>query len=97
MKMPWRSVVVGLVALTVTRPSAAPSTLDIFSSDEPLALQLKAPLDELFDNGRDTETYSVVGSISTGSHTGRSKPIENVKVSSAATPAGPSRNVRSQS
>jgi hypothetical protein len=81
MKMPWRSVVVGLVALTVTRPSAAPSTLDIFSSDEPLALQLKAPLDELFDNGRDTETYSVVGSISTGSHTGRSKPIENVKVS----------------
>jgi hypothetical protein len=82
MKMPWRYVVVvGLAAFTVARPSAAPSTPELFSSYEPLALQLKAPLDELIDDGRNTETYSVVGTLSIGSDTSRSRPIENVKVS----------------
>jgi hypothetical protein len=81
MKMPWRYVVVSLVAVTVARASAAPSTSGLFSSYEPIALQLTAPLDELIDNGRDTETYSVVGTLSIGSDAGRSKPIENVKVS----------------
>ena len=78
--MPWRRVVVSLVAAAMAPLSAAPSTPALFSSYEPLALQLKAPLDELFDNRRNTETYSVVGTLSIGSDAGR-KPIENVKVS----------------
>jgi hypothetical protein len=81
MKTFWRSAVFAFIPILVARPDAAPSVPALFQSDEPIALQLKAPLEELIGNGRDDDTYSVVGTLSFGSDAGRHTPIENVKVS----------------
>ena len=70
-----------LLPITPAGPAAAPSVPALFSSYEPITLQLKAPFSELIDSRRDTDDYSVVGTLSGGGESGPHTPIENVKIS----------------
>ena len=79
--MLWRFVWVALVPIVLPGSAAALSTPALFSSYAPVTLQLKAPLKELIDNGRENDDYSVVGTLSFGNEAGQHTTIENVKIS----------------
>jgi hypothetical protein len=58
-----------LALLTVAAGAAAQATAGrreapLFASDEPVALQLKAPFNDLFDHARTDDDYSVLASLS---------------------------------
>jgi hypothetical protein len=60
--------------------AAAAASIAMFSSQDVVQIQLKAPLNELFDNARTDEDYSVDGTLSYTDN-GRPVTVENVKVS----------------
>src|SRR5262245_40655008 len=70
-----------LLPIALAGAAAAPSPPALFSSDEPIAFQLKAPFTDLIDNGREIEDYGVVGTLVPGTEPGLGTPIENVKIS----------------
>jgi hypothetical protein len=61
-----------VLALAVAAPA-------LFSSFEPLPLELKAPFNELFEHARTDESYAVTGTL-TYRDGGRPVSIENVKI-----------------
>ena len=59
--------------------TSAPATPTLFSAATPLAFELKAPFTDLIAAGRETEDYSVEGTVSYDSDGGR-RATHNVKV-----------------
>src|SRR5262245_59036240 len=74
-----RHVWVALFPIVLAIPAAAPATRVLFSSYEPISLQLKAPFTELIDAGRESDDYSVAGTL-LEDESGQRKPID-VKIS----------------
>jgi hypothetical protein len=72
------------IAATVGACAAAarplPADAPLFSSDEPVAFRLSAPLNDLFDRARIDDDYSVAGTLSY-THAGHEVSIDGVRVS----------------
>jgi hypothetical protein len=79
-RLPTLAVTALLVALAGTNYQAAPAGPPLFNSDEPVAFQLKAAFNDLFDHARTDDAYSVAGTLSYA-HDGREVTIDGVKLS----------------
>jgi hypothetical protein len=72
------SAVLSVVGGAAAQP--APAASPLFATYEPLALQIKAPLNDLFAHARTNDAYVVAGTLSY-THEGREVAIDGVKIS----------------
>src|SRR5262245_4979898 len=80
MRIPGRLLLVAAIPIVLAGRTVVPSPPTLFSTDTPLAFEIKAPFTDLITAGREAEDYSVAGTLSFGSDNSRKTPPDNVKV-----------------
>src|SRR5262249_1002499 len=78
MRIPGRLVLVAAIPMALIGGTAVSPAPTLFSGDAPIAFEIKAPFTDLIADGRDTEDYSVTGTVSSGD--GQNRAGDNVKV-----------------
>src|SRR5262245_26737923 len=80
MSITARLLVTAAIPIVLAGRTLSPATPALFAADTPLAFEIKAPFTDLIAAGRETEDYSVEGTVSYGGDGTRRVTGENVKV-----------------
>jgi len=80
MRIPGGLVLVAAIPMALTGRTSVSRAPTLFSGDAPIAFEIKAPFTDLIAVGRETEDYSVTGTVSSGSGGGQDGAGDNVKV-----------------
>src|SRR5262245_38431554 len=75
-----RLVLVAAIPIVLEGRTLVPSEPALFSAHAPLTLGIKAPFTELITAGRETEEYSVTGTVSYEGAASRDAASDRVKV-----------------
>lgn len=80
MRVLARLVVVAAIPIVLAGRTIVPSAPTLFSTETPVAFEVKAPFADLIAAGRETEDYSVDGVVSSGGDSSRNAAGDSVKV-----------------
>jgi hypothetical protein len=80
MSITARLLVAAAIPIVLSGRTLVPATPALFSADTPLAFEIKAPFTDLIAAGRETEDYSVEGTVSYGGDGARRAAGQTVKV-----------------